>query len=88
MALLVPLGALSDRIGRKPLLKDSAIGYLVLSYPAIRLMQAGHLYSLVIGRRQELAGLLPDDRRRDRGRPDLDAAGDRRGADREDRRRG
>ncbi|WP_267254868.1 MFS transporter [Catenulispora pinisilvae] len=49
MALLVPLGALSDRIGRKPLLKASAIGYLVLSYPAIRLMQAGHLYTLVIG---------------------------------------
>jgi len=34
MILLIPLfGALSDRIGRKPLLRGAAIGYLFLPYP-------------------------------------------------------
>jgi MFS transporter, MHS family, proline/betaine transporter len=49
MALIAPLGALSDRIGRKPLLLAAAIGFLVLSYPAIQLMQAGTLVKLLIG---------------------------------------
>jgi MFS transporter, MHS family, proline/betaine transporter len=38
MLLIAPVGALSDRIGRKPLLMASAIGFLVLSYPAISLL--------------------------------------------------
>jgi len=49
MALIAPLGALSDRIGRKPLLLTAAIGYIVLSFPAFRLMQTGNIASLFIG---------------------------------------
>ncbi|MEC3975443.1 MFS transporter [Amycolatopsis sp. H20-H5] len=49
MALILPLGALSDRIGRKPLLKAAAFGFLVLSWPSIKLMQAGSLLWLVVG---------------------------------------
>lgn len=49
MALIAPLGALSDRIGRKPLLLTAAIGYIVLSYPSIKLMQSGNLALLVVG---------------------------------------
>lgn len=49
MALIAPLGLLSDRIGRKPLLLTAAIGFLVLSYPSIKLMQAGSVVLLVVG---------------------------------------
>jgi MHS family proline/betaine transporter-like MFS transporter len=49
MALIAPLGALSDRIGRKPLLYTAAIGYIVLSYPAFWLMHTRHLAGLVAG---------------------------------------
>ncbi len=49
MALIAPLGALSDRIGRKPLLLTAAIGYIVLSYPSIKLMQSGNTALLVVG---------------------------------------
>jgi MHS family proline/betaine transporter-like MFS transporter len=49
MALIAPLGALSDRIGRKPLLLTAAIGFLVLSYPAIKLMQGGSIVLLILG---------------------------------------
>jgi MHS family proline/betaine transporter-like MFS transporter len=38
MVIISPVGALSDRIGRKPLLLGSAIGFLALSYPAISLV--------------------------------------------------
>ena len=49
MAVLAPLGALSDRIGRKPLLITMAVGYIVLSYPAFWLMQTHNLVALIIG---------------------------------------
>lgn len=49
MAIIVPLGRLSDRLGRKPLLMTAAIGYVLISYPAIRMMQSGSLVALVIG---------------------------------------
>lgn len=49
MALLAPLGALSDRIGRKPLLLTAAIGYIVLSWPSIKLMQTGNTGLLFLG---------------------------------------
>jgi MHS family proline/betaine transporter-like MFS transporter len=38
MVVIAPVGALSDRIGRKPVLLASAIGFLLLSYPAIALI--------------------------------------------------
>jgi MFS transporter, MHS family, proline/betaine transporter len=49
MALIAPLGALSDRVGRKPLLLVAAIGYIVLSYPSIKLMQSGNIGLLIVG---------------------------------------
>jgi MFS transporter, MHS family, proline/betaine transporter len=49
MAVITPLGALSDRIGRKPLMLTTAIGYIVLSYPAFMLMQTHSLAALVAG---------------------------------------
>jgi MFS transporter, MHS family, proline/betaine transporter len=49
MAIILPLGALSDRIGRKPLLLTAAIGFIVLSWPSIKLMQSGSILWLVIG---------------------------------------
>lgn len=49
MSLIAPLGLLSDRIGRKPLLLTAAIGFLVLSYPSIKLMQPGNVALLVVG---------------------------------------
>lgn len=38
LVVIAPVGALSDRIGRKPVLLASAIGFLLLSYPAIALV--------------------------------------------------
>ncbi|MGH3798310.1 MAG: MFS transporter [Pseudonocardiaceae bacterium] len=38
MLVIVPLGSLSDRIGRKPLLIASAFGFLLFSFPAFRLL--------------------------------------------------
>lgn len=49
IALIAPLGALSDRVGRKPMLLAAAIGFLVLSYPSIKLMQSGSTVLLFLG---------------------------------------
>lgn len=49
MALIAPLGALSDRVGRKPLLLTAAIGFIVVSWPAFALMQTGTIVGLFIG---------------------------------------
>ncbi|GAA3074038.1 glycine betaine/L-proline transporter ProP [Pseudonocardia yunnanensis] len=38
MLVIAPVGALSDRVGRKPLLLTSAVGFLILAYPAIALV--------------------------------------------------
>lgn len=49
MILIAPLGALSDRIGRKPMLLAAAIGFLLLSYPSIKLMRSGSIGLLILG---------------------------------------
>lgn len=49
MAMISPIGALSDRIGRKPLLLTAAVGYIALSWPAIKLMQTGNTGLLFFG---------------------------------------
>ncbi|MBT2209109.1 MFS transporter [Actinomadura sp. NEAU-AAG7] len=49
IAVIVPLGALSDRIGRKPLLTTAAIGFALLSFPAFALMQTGHPAGVALG---------------------------------------
>ncbi|WP_019630107.1 MFS transporter [Actinomadura atramentaria] len=49
IAVITPLGALSDRIGRKPLLVTAAVGFVVLSWPAFALMQTERAFGVVIG---------------------------------------
>ncbi len=47
MALIPPLGALSDRVGRKPVLMASCVGFVVLTYPLFLLLNAGNLAGAV-----------------------------------------
>lgn len=49
MALIAPVGALSDRVGRKPVLMTSAIGFLVLAYPAVTLINLKSPLPVTIG---------------------------------------
>ncbi|MFI0404572.1 MFS transporter [Actinomadura sp. 3N508] len=49
ITVIVPLGALSDRIGRKPLLMTAAIGYVLLSWPAFALMQTDNAFGVAFG---------------------------------------
>ena len=49
LLVIAPLGRLSDRIGRKPLLMTACIGYIVLSLPAIRLMQVHNPLAVAAG---------------------------------------
>lgn len=48
MALVPPLGALSDRVGRKPLLLASCGGFALLTYPLFLLMNAGNVGSAIV----------------------------------------
>lgn len=47
--LVPPVGALSDRVGRKPLLLASAVGFLLLSYPAVSMLQAQSAWPVALG---------------------------------------
>ncbi|WP_214371285.1 MFS transporter [Pseudonocardia sp. H11422] len=49
MMLVVPVGALSDRSGRKPLLVTPCVGFILLSYPALLLMIRGSIITVVLG---------------------------------------
>jgi MFS transporter, MHS family, proline/betaine transporter len=48
MALIPPLGALSDHVGRKPLLLASCICYAVLTYPLFLLLNTGNLFAAIV----------------------------------------
>lgn len=48
MVLIPPVAALSDRIGRKPLLVISSVGYALLTVPAFVLMGRGTLATAVL----------------------------------------
>lgn len=47
IVLIPPLGALSDRIGRKPLLIAGAVGFAVFAYPLFLLLNAGTLAAAI-----------------------------------------
>ena len=49
IVVIIPLGILSDRIGRKPLLITAAFGYLLLSWPAFASMQTDSALGVVAG---------------------------------------
>lgn len=56
LLLILPLAALSDRIGRKPLLIAGAVGFAVFAYPLFALFNAGSL-GAAIGAHAGLAAL-------------------------------
>ncbi|TDQ05489.1 MFS transporter [Labedaea rhizosphaerae] len=49
MVIITPIGALSDRIGRKPMLYTACIGYIILPVPAFKLMGTGNVGLLTVG---------------------------------------
>ncbi|MGO3249905.1 MAG: MFS transporter, partial [Agrococcus casei] len=49
MAVIIPIGALSDRIGRRPILITACIGFLVGSVPAIYLLDSGIIPLQILG---------------------------------------
>lgn len=49
MAVIAPFGALTDRIGRKPLLIAASVGFIVLSVPAVMLLQHHSLAAQLAG---------------------------------------
>lgn len=49
LLVIAPLGRLSDRVGRKPLLVTAALGYILLSFPSIKLMQIHNPVAVTAG---------------------------------------
>jgi MFS transporter, MHS family, proline/betaine transporter len=49
LILIPPLGALSDRIGRKPLLIAGSVGFVVFTYPLFLLLNSGSLVAAIAG---------------------------------------
>lgn len=49
MAIITPIGALSDRIGRKPLFLSATICFLVLPIPAFLLIAQGTMLTTLLG---------------------------------------
>lgn len=49
MFVIIPIGALSDRVGRKPLIMTSCVGFILLSYPAFLLLSQGTVLTTVVG---------------------------------------
>ncbi|MBJ7384632.1 MAG: MFS transporter [Mycolicibacterium sp.] len=47
LLLILPLAALSDRVGRKPLLITGAVGFAVCSYPLFSLLNSGSLVAAI-----------------------------------------
>ena len=47
LVLILPLGALSDRIGRKPLLIAGSVGFVVFAYPLFMLLNTGSLVAAI-----------------------------------------
>jgi MFS transporter, MHS family, proline/betaine transporter len=49
MIVIIPVGALSDRIGRKPLILASCVGFILLSYPSFLMLDSGTALGTVGG---------------------------------------
>jgi MHS family proline/betaine transporter-like MFS transporter len=49
LTLILPLGAMSDRIGRKPLLIAGAVGFAVFAYPLFLMLTSGSLTAAILG---------------------------------------
>jgi MHS family proline/betaine transporter-like MFS transporter len=49
MVLITRIGALSDRIGRRPVMLASGVGLLVLTYPALFLISLGNWLAISLG---------------------------------------
>ncbi|MHC9297067.1 MFS transporter [Mycobacterium sp. LTG2003] len=49
LILILPLAALSDRIGRKPLLIAGSVGFVVFAYPLFLLMNSGSVVAAIVG---------------------------------------
>jgi len=56
MLLITPIGKLSDRVGRKPLLLAACIGFFIFALPAVQLMSRGNPWEIVGG--MAILGLL------------------------------
>lgn len=49
MLVITPIGALSDRIGRKPILITAALGFVLFAWPAFWLMSQGNMLLVTLG---------------------------------------